>query len=317
MCIIALDALHGKPQRTEFHHHALLLAKVSRGIQRNNSFTGLDILSRQLHIWNPAAKEDKLIELEGRIGAVVPTVRGDLVAAIEHGFARIDPESGAVTPLVEPEAGLEDNRFNDGKCDAAGRFYAGTMEENGARRSGAFYRLDPDLSVHKLLDNIGISNGIAWWDDIMYYIDTLDCAVSSFSWDRGTGDISNRRTVIKLSLDDGNPDGMTIDAEGMLWIALCGGSRVIRCDPGRGTRVDEFRFPVSMITNCVFGGKNLDELFVSSAKITLSDEELPRRRYRGSLRSQRGWRGVGCFCGCETRHSCCGDAGRLLRCRSG
>lgn len=255
----------------------------------------VDILEHELHIHDPATGADRTIDVGQAIGAAVPTADGDLLLAMHHGFYRLDLETEALTPICDPEADLPNNRFNDGKCDPAGRFWAGTMQLEGQGTTGALYRVDPDLSVHKQFGDVGISNGLAWSPDYttMYYIDTVTHEVAAFDYDHATGAIANRRAVISFGAHLGHPDGMTIDEEGMLWVCFFGGGRVARFHPGSGEELTEIRLPASNVTNCVFGGPDLDTLFVSTARVALTEEQLAEQPQAGNLfRVKPGVRGL-------------------------
>ena len=245
----------------------------------------VDILEKELHVHEPAAGSDRCIDVGQYSGAAVPTAAGELLLALHHGFHRLDLETEALTPVSDPEADQPDNRFNDGKCDPAGRFWAGTMQLEGQGPTGALYRVDADLSVHKQFGGVGISNGLAWSPDhtTMYYIDTVTYEVAAFDYDHATGAIANRRAAITFSPDMGHPDGMTIDEEGMLWVCFFGGGRVARFDPASGTELAEIRLPTSNVTNCVFGGPDLDTLFVSTARLMLTEEQLAEQPLAGNL----------------------------------
>jgi sugar lactone lactonase YvrE len=201
--------------------------------------------------------------------------------------------------IADPEAHLPGNRFNDGKCDPAGRFWAGTMriaeDQVGA---GSLYCLDRDLTVRKMWEGITIANGIAWSSDAktMYYIDTPTCAVAAFDYDLATGSIANRREIIRTPKEAGFPDGMTIDAEGMLWVAYWQGWRVVRWDPSTGEMLATVELPVERVTAPWFGGPNLDELYITTARIGLSDEARAQQPLAGSLfRARVGVAGLPAF----------------------
>jgi sugar lactone lactonase YvrE len=204
--------------------------------------------------------------------------------AVYDGFAAFDPANGQLTLIADPEADLPDNRFNDGKCDPAGRFWAGTMAYSNQTTQGSLYRLDPDLSVHKMLGEIGIANGIVWSLDnqIMYYIDSVANTVRAFDYELATGNISNGRVVIRTD-GLGLPDGMAIDAEGMLWVAHFGGSCVRRWNPHTGQVIGVIELPASQITACAFGGPDLATLYITSAAIGLDDADLQREPHAGGL----------------------------------
>lgn len=245
----------------------------------------IDIMSSMLYEYNPKTGENKSYNVGQHVGTVVPRKSGGLMLSLYDGFAAFDPDSGRVTLIADPEADIPDNRFNDGKCDPAGRFWAGTMAYSNQTTQGSLYRMDTDLSVHKMLGNIAISNGIVWTADkkTMYYIDTYAYNVRAYDYNNKTGDIKNERVVIKVRKNMGGPDGMAIDAEGMLWVAHFGGSCVRRWDPNTGKVLDKIDLPCKQITSVAFGGKDLDILYITSAAIGLSDEALQATPLAGSL----------------------------------
>jgi sugar lactone lactonase YvrE len=245
----------------------------------------VDILGKRIHRYRTETGSSDSLKLDQYIGAVVQHASGGLIAAMQHGFHRIDFESGRVEKLADPESDRPDNRFNDGKCDPAGRFWAGTMSLKGQRGAGALYRLDRDGSVHKMADGVSISNGLAWSADrrTMYYIDTPTQSVYAFDYDLDTGEIANRRTVIRIPEADGSPDGMSIDAEGKLWIALWGGWQVGCWDPDTGEKLMSIRVPTAHVTSCAFGGPDFMQLFITTAREGLSAEELERQPEAGCV----------------------------------
>lgn len=245
----------------------------------------VDIIGRKVHIYDPATNTDREIPTGQLVGAVVPCQDEGVLVAMQNGFFRLDPDSGRLVPVADPEAHLPGNRFNDGKCDAAGRFWAGTMDMNEQRKSGALYCLDKDGTVRKVLDAVGISNGMAWSRDnrTMYYIDTMRKNVEAFDFDLDSASLSNRRTVIDFSGEQGVPDGMTIDEEGMLWIAHWDGYQVSRWDPRTGRKIDSIPLPVARVTSCVFGGRNLDELYITTARHNGIVEEYADQPHAGGL----------------------------------
>src|SRR5690606_16778406 len=134
----------------------------------------VDIIGRRVHIYRPADDSYRSLELDQMVGTVVPRSRGGLVVALQNGFAFLDEDTGQVTPIADPEADKPGNRFNDGKCDPEGRFWAGTMALDQKPGQGALYVLHPDGRVEQKLTGVGISNGICWNADAtaMYYVDT-------------------------------------------------------------------------------------------------------------------------------------------------
>lgn len=182
----------------------------------------VDILGHELYVYDPSSGQNRTIPTCQAVGTVVPRKRGGVVLALHNGFAALDLDTEKITPIADPERRIPSNRFNDGKCDPAGRFWAGTMEFSGAADCGALYCLDVDHSVSKKVEPVTISNGIVWSADYstMYYIDTALDTVRAYDYDIDTGNISNERVAVEHQIGDGHFDGMSIDEEGMLWIAV-------------------------------------------------------------------------------------------------
>jgi sugar lactone lactonase YvrE len=198
-------------------------------------------------------------------GAVVPRASGGLAVAAGNGFLSLDPLTGTVKELAAAP-GLPGTRMNDGKCDRAGRFYAGTMAEDESAGKGSFYRLDTDLDVSEIYTGIGISNGLGWSPDDrrMYYIDSLTYRIDVLDYELTTGQMGERQPFVALGSDDFMPDGMAVDAEGGLWVAVWGGGVVQRYDAdGRLTGV--VRIPAANVTSCAFGGPDLQTLYITTA----------------------------------------------------
>ncbi len=219
-----------------------------------------------------------------RIGSYAIRRSGGLVCAFASGFAFFDPASGAIEWIARPEAMIARNRFNDGKCDRAGRFWAGTMDDRLKEHTGSLYRLDPDRSVHRMDGAIGVPNSLAWSPDdrVFYFADTLDGLIYAYDYDRATGAIANKRAFSAAKDVAGVPDGSTIDAEGYLWNARWDGWCVVRYAPdGRVDRVVEL--PVQKPTSCAFGGADLATLYVTSAVWDLSGSALARQPWAGGV----------------------------------
>ncbi|MSR82977.1 MAG: SMP-30/gluconolactonase/LRE family protein [Candidatus Latescibacteria bacterium] len=245
----------------------------------------VDIMGNQLCIYDPVKKQNTPIDVGQPVGTVVVRESGGLMLALQDGLASFDLKSHEVKILVDPEAHLPDNRFNDGKCDPAGRFWAGTMAFAATKGVGSLYCMDTDLSVRKMLGEISISNGILWSQDhqTMYYIDSLKMDVRAYDFDLKTGDIANERVACQIPKEMGLPDGMAIDAEGMLWVAHYNGSRVCRWNPQDGQVLETIPLPVSRVTACAFGGPDLDQLYITSASQGMSPEEWQKEPHAGGL----------------------------------
>jgi sugar lactone lactonase YvrE len=245
----------------------------------------VNILENKVYIYDPASRQNRSIDVGQYVGTVVPRQSGGLMLALHHGFASLDLETEQVTIIADPEAHLPDNRFNDGKCDPAGRFWAGTMPIDGASRSGSLYRLDPDHSVHRMVSGVTISNGLVWTADrrTMYYIDTPNRTVDAFAYDLDSGAISQRRVAVTIPEGSGGPDGMAIDSEDMIWVAHWGGSRVTRWNPVSGELLQTIEVPALQVTSCAFGGPELNELYITSARNNLNPATLAKYPLSGGL----------------------------------
>lgn len=221
----------------------------------------VDIERREIHRLNPVTGVDRAWPLPQRVGFAIPSTRGDLIVGTESGLGRFDPDTGTLTPVTDPERNQPGNRFNDAKCDPDGRLWAGTMALDEGPERGSLYRIDGHWKVTRQVERISISNGLAWSSDgrVMYYIDSPTRQVDAF--DFCDGGISNRRTVVTIT--DGYPDGMSVDAAGNLWIALWGGWGVACHDPRTGERLAIVKLPVSAVTSCCFGDG--DALFITCA----------------------------------------------------
>lgn len=203
-------------------------------------------------------------------GGVAAVVRrrsaGGLVLAVEHGFLELDDE---LTPVGDVQTVFDDPaiRMNEGGCDPQGRLFLGTMAYGATEGAGTLYRIDHDRSVHRVLEGVTISNGLQWRADGLaaFYNDTPTHRISRFDFDPVTGAFGRRTTVVDIPEEQGNPDGLAIDAEGGLWTALFGGNAVHRYDQeGRLTEVVEV--PVRDVTSCTFGGPDGTTLFITTSR---------------------------------------------------
>lgn len=227
----------------------------------------VDIMNGLLHGFDPATNNHHSYKFNQFLGAAVPSTDNRFILAMQYGFAFFNPITNKLTPLIDPESELPLNRFNDGKCDPSGRFWAGTMEMPGGRPTGSLYQLEQDLTVSKKLTNIHISNGLDWTKDgkKMYYIDTLTHKVQSFFYDQTTGAIEKEKDLFHFKEGVEYPDGMTLDANDNLWIAFYDLGKVVCFDGQNGNRLTTVEVPASLTTSCAFGGEDLDTLFITTA----------------------------------------------------
>ena len=244
----------------------------------------VDIERGRVHRYDPDSVSSRSYEVGAMVGAVALTAAGDLLLAVRDGFARLDPRSGDVRPIAGVKADCADRRMNDGKCDPAGRFWAGTMAIDERRGAGALYRLDPDGRVHRMLDEVSISNGLDWSLDgrLMYYVDTPTQSIDVFDFDVATGAIANRRSLARVPSEAGWPDGLTLDADGCVWVALWSGGAVHRYAPD-GTLDRVLTVPVAYPTSCAFGGPDFCDLYITTAARALTSEERLRAPLAGGL----------------------------------
>lgn len=241
----------------------------------NEALYWIDVLGKKIYRYFPAEDKTEEMQLRQYIGSLAPRKKGGFVLALKNGFYFLDKFNGVLTPIVNPEPDKPGNRFNEGKCDARGRFWAGTMALDESPNQGALYMLNENHQVYKKYSPATISNGICWSPDnrFMYYIDTPTHQILVFDFDLTTGEIKNAKPIITIDPEMGNPDGMTIDVNGCLWIALWGGSAIACYDPKTAKLMQKIDLPASQVSSCAFGGQNLDELYITTANIDLAKEE--------------------------------------------
>ncbi|MCX6838968.1 MAG: SMP-30/gluconolactonase/LRE family protein [Verrucomicrobia bacterium] len=240
----------------------------------------VDIESHKILAFTPATGEEKIWNVGQRVGTVVPRAQGGLVWAGDDGFFFLNEDTGVSTPIANPEPDLADNRFNDGKCDPTGRFWAGTINLK-KQPTAALYCLHADLSVEKKFSPVTNSNGIIWSRDggTMFYIDTPSKKIRAFDFDTATSAISNERVIWDTSADTSVPDGMTIDNQDRLWIAFCHGAKVVCFDPATKTVEQQIDFPCIETTACAFGGPDLQDLYITTGLKPGLEEPLAGRLF--------------------------------------
>jgi sugar lactone lactonase YvrE len=245
----------------------------------------VDIDEHKVFVFDPHNGSNLAYDVGESVGTVVVSRNDKLLLGLRSGLAFLDPSTGEIQGLVDPEAHLAGNRFNDGKCDPQGRFWAGTMVEQGPRGGAALYRLDTDLSVTKQIEGVTISNGLVWSRNSrrFFYIDTPTHQVRGYDFEPETGNLRAPSVVAEISQELGAPDGMAIDEQDHLWIALFNGGRVIRVDPKSGEVEFEVEVPADNVTSCAFGGPDLDVLYITTARVGLDAERRAKQPLAGSL----------------------------------
>jgi L-arabinonolactonase len=266
---------------------ASVRAKVGEGPvwdDRAGVLWWVDVKAPRLFRFDPASGENREWPMPERIGCAIPRQAGGLIGACKSGFKWIDSESGAVTPLLDPEPNRPGNRFNDGKCDRCGRLFAGTMDDAEVACTGTLYRLDPDLSVQAVRRDVHLSNGLDWSPDdrLLYYTDSLRRLIWVYDYDLERGMLANEQVFARIPAEAGVPDGLCVDAEGFVWSAHWGGWRVTRYAPdGRIDRV--LQMPVPQPSSCTFGGPDLATLYVTSAAIGMTAADFAKAPDGGGL----------------------------------
>ncbi len=253
----------------------------------------VDVLAGRLHA---AAPEGRLVltrDVGQALGAVNRTADGGLVLAMRDGIYLADAD-GAEPRLMAPvEGDRPDLRMNDAACDPAGRLWAGTMAFDATPSAGALYRIDGDGSVTSVLTGLTISNGLGWSPDagLMYFVDSSSQRIDVLDYQLATGTAENRRPLADISDTRGVPDGLTVDAEGGIWVALWGGAQVRRHSPD-GRVTDIVDLPVDQPTSCAFGGDAGDVLYITTARLGLTQEQLAASPLAGSVLACRpGYQG--------------------------
>ena len=234
----------------------------------NQSLYYVDIEGKAIIELNTETQNEQIWQFEQRIGCLAPIDKTQLLYAGDTGIYRFNTQNGESTFIADPESGLKENRFNDGKCDPMGRFWAGTISLKKIQGTAALYCLDAQQSVTQKLANLTNSNGLAWSADAtrFFHIDTPLRRIHTYKYDKNTGSIQDKMTLVDTQAlgFDSSPDGMTIDTEDNLWVAFCHGGCVAQFNSRNGELIECIQLPVIETTACTFGGPNLDRLFVTT-----------------------------------------------------
>lgn len=246
--------------------------------EKTQTLYWVDILEKRIY-----AGTELLVELDDLVGCLAPCKNGNLILGKRASIVDFDLATSQQTVLASLGKSTT-NRVNDGKCDPAGRFLFGTMDMNEKEASGSLYLLS-GRTLSQLIGNVRISNGMAWSPDhkIFYYIDTPTREVKAFDYDVATGVIANPRGVIIIPDSLGWPDGMTSDVQGNLWIAMWGGAQVTRWNPNTGQLLEQVSIPALQSSCPVFCGKDRNELYVTSARVGMSDADIKKYPLSGGL----------------------------------
>ncbi|WP_162555823.1 SMP-30/gluconolactonase/LRE family protein [Reichenbachiella versicolor] len=251
---------------------------------KTNQLWYIDILNGLFKTISLDHSNGATYNMEQHIGTVVPTDQGNAVVALRDGVYQYSLKEKQSTLMTSPDQGIEDIRFNDGKCDPSGRFWVGSIVSKKRAGEASLYRVESKGETTRVLDSITCSNGIVWTSDkrTMYYVDSFDKKVKVFDYDDKTGNVSNRRVAFDVS-QYGTPDGMAIDANDNLWVAVWGGSMVGCWDPVSGKLLAKIEVPALNVTSCAFGGKKLDSLFITTAIVGMKKEQRDQYPLAGSI----------------------------------
>jgi sugar lactone lactonase YvrE len=246
----------------------------------------IDIQGKRVHAFDPCSGTNATFELPEIVTSVALRATGGLVLTLEKDFALFDPDTQSLSRVGTVEADVPNNRFNDGKCDPQGRFFAGTMDaKNWSAPAGHLFRMDANHSVTTVQSDVICSNGCGWSPDgrTMYYIESFRYAIYAYDFDLESGALYNRRSFVAIDRAEGGfPDGMTVDSGGCVWCNVVGLGQVRRYDSqGKLERV--LQLPVPRATDCTFGGREMKTLFITSARETMTPEQLAVAPLSGSL----------------------------------
>jgi sugar lactone lactonase YvrE len=254
----------------------------------------VDIVGQELNVFDPADGSNETYTFPDIVTSVTPRRAGGVLLTLRRSVAFFDPTTEKLETIAEVEADMPGNRFNDGKTDRQGRHWAGTMGDvDWNHPIGNLYRIGADRKPVKIAGNICCSNGLGWSPDnkTMYFCESFAHVIHAYDFDAVTGDIANRRPFTTVN-SESFPDGLTVDAEGFVWSAQPVFGRIVRYDPaGKMERIIEL--PVSRGTSVMFGGPNLDTLYVTTMRTTLDDAQLAEEPLAGCLLAiEPGVRGI-------------------------
>lgn len=259
-----------------------LLAESPTWDEADGSLLWVDILRGEVHRFHPDGNGDRLVaRLPIPVGSVMGRRSSGLVVAAGMGFALLDESSGELTWLATVDRG---DRLNDARCDPAGRIWGGTLTVAQRQGAAGLYRLDPDHRLAMVLDDVTLSNGLGWSPDgsRLYYADTVTERVDVFDYDLATGRMSGRRPFVDLHEFPGRPDGLTVDAEGGVWVTMARGGTVRRFDSA-GHLNEVLTMPLPFVTSCTFGGERLRDLYVTTTCVGLGEAELTEYPQAGGV----------------------------------
>jgi sugar lactone lactonase YvrE len=253
---------------------------------RDGSLLWVDIVPGHIYRMSAATGELTQITLGQEVSVAIPRTAGGYVVGVQDGLIALDRVAPGYTlsPLVEIELDMPGNLMNDCKCDTRGRLWGGTRARDWTPELGSLYRVEPDLTVTRFLDHISVSNGLGWSPDgtLLYYVDSRPGTLDVLDYDMASGTASGRRRFADIPSALGSPDGLCVDVEGCVWLAVLGTSALYRYAPD-GSIADIVELPTAQPTSCCFGGADLGELYVTSAAVDMSESELAADPHAGGV----------------------------------
>ncbi len=274
--------------------HTCILGESPVWDSSNESLWWVDIMNGTIHRYLHTTAHHQLFKIGEVVSSLAISRNGHMVVSLQHGFAYFYPEDGRLYPINSLDGEPPSNRLNDGKCDPAGRFWSGTMSP--VEGGGTLYALEADGTISKKLQQVTCPNGMAWSQDTsqFFFIDTPSRQVVAYDYSSIDGAIRSKRIVVTIPAEEGFPDGMTIDDQGMLWIAMWDGGFVARYEPSTGKCLQKIDLPVSRVTSCTFGGDDYTDLYITTAKTGLTPAQLEEQPLAGHLFvcKQTGHRGM-------------------------
>ena len=273
------------PRFTEFEVAVAPTAALGEGPRwdaATQTLLWVDIPARLVHRYDPASGANTTQQTADVVSLALPRQRGGVVIGLPDGLHLLDRERSPLVAAIEP--GQIGTRTNDGACDAAGRLWVGTMALDERSPVAGLYRVDAYLGVTTVLTGTTISNGLGWSPSgtSFYFIDSPTCRIDVFDFDAASGALENRRPLAAVEVEGAVPDGLTVDAEGGVWVALHGGWGLRRYSP-EGELLAEVGLPIARITSCCFGGPGLRDLYVTTRREGLSDAEVAAQPLAGAL----------------------------------
>ncbi|MEH2143918.1 SMP-30/gluconolactonase/LRE family protein [Nostoc sp.] len=243
----------------------------------------VDVYNHRVHQFHPTTGKNSFFDVGDVVGAIATAGADRLIMVLRDHLAFLNTQTGVVTPILEIESNLPNNRFNDGKCDSQGRFWFGSMSSL-EKPQASLYRYDSDGSLHVMETGLTVSNGLGWSPDekTFYLTDSPHKKIYAYDFNSVTGNISNRRICVDLTNESFYPDGLTIDSEGNIWSAMWDGWYVIRFNP-KGEEILRIKLPVQLPTSCTFGGEDLQTLYITTASVGLSQAEIEKSFSSGDL----------------------------------